>query len=231
MTMRNTSAITGLAATLIALQASMALAQTEVPSVAPAAPVETPAGETPPPPAPYTPPAATAPADGAVAPAPAPAAPQAESETPATTSPALDAAATATAPAAGAEAALAAVGTLPTGIEDVQVVGPWMDGDRSGVWRTIMMQVGTSERESYRFYIQQIERTGETQGVIATTEITEMPGIDGAIVGYRAEEPSEEDPSGLTLFFDIVPSDGEIAETYELHFFKDQPYTFGPATN
>lgn len=99
------------------------------------------------------------------------------------------------------------------------------------MWRTVMLQVGPPEKESYRFFIQQLEKAVATTSILATTEIKEIPGIDGAIVGYRADEPSEEDTTSLTLFFDIVPSDGEISETYELHYFKDQPYTFGPATN
>ena len=206
-----TALFAGIAAAALSLQPSVSWSQSEAP-----------ASEAP---APYTPPAAAAPA-GAVAPADAPAAPsQAETTVPAEV------------PAADAEAApaddgvLAAIQALPTPIEDVQVVGPWSDGDKSGVWRTVMLQVGPPEKESYRFFIQQIDKSAGSTGVLSTTEIKEINSVNGAIVGYRADEPSEEDTTGLTLFFDIVPSDGEIAETYELHYFKDQPYTFGPATN
>jgi hypothetical protein len=182
-------------------------------------------------PAPYTPPAASgteAPAAAPTAPA-APAAPDAAPATP-EAAPAAPAAAAATAPAAE-DAVAAAIAGLPTGIEDVQVVAPWTDGDKSGVWRTAMVQVGTDEKESYRFFIQQVEKAAGVATVLTTTEIKEIPGINGAVVGYRADEPSEDDAAGLTLFFDIVPGDGEIAETYELHFQKDRTYTFGPATN
>ena len=51
------------------------------------------------------------------------------------------------------------------------------------------------------------------------------------VVGYRADEPSSEEPSGLSLFFEIVPRDGEISETYELHVQPDGSYDFGFATN
>ena len=158
-------------------------------------------------PAPYTPPATAAPAE-------TPAAPEA-----------------AVAPATADDAVAAAIAALPTGIEDVQVVGPWIDGDKSGVWRTAMVQVGTEEKESYRFFVQQVVKAAGVATVLTSTEIKEIPGINGAIVGYRADEPTEGDTTGLTLFFDVVPSDGEIAETYELHFQKDRTYTFGPATN
>jgi hypothetical protein len=111
------------------------------------------------------------------------------------------------------------------------VVGPWIDGDKSGVWRTAMVQVGTGEKESYRFFIQQVEKAAGVATVLTSTEIKEVTGVNGSIVGYRADEPTEGDTTGLTLFFDIVPSDGEIAETYELHFQEDRTYTFGPSTN
>ena len=203
MTIRN-RLLAGIAIATLCLQP--ALAQEAPISPAPEAPAAAPAA-----PAPYTPPAA----------APATEAPAAtESATP---------------PAAAAPAApdevTTAIGNLPTAIEDVQVVGPWVDGDKSGVWRTVMLQVGTAEKESYRFFVQQVHKADAKATVLTTTEIKEIPTLNGAIVGYRADEPSEEDTSGLTLFFDMVPSDGEIAETYELHFQKDQTYTFGPATN
>jgi hypothetical protein len=166
--------------------------------------------QTPAPPAPYTPPAAAAPAES-------PAAARATD-------------APAPAPAAASDDAMKAVETLLTEIEDVQVVGPWTEGTRSGVWRTVMMQVKGKD-DVYRFFIQQIERANGEQTILSTTEIKEVQGVKGAIVGYRADEPTEGETNSLTLFFDIVPSDGEIAETYELHFTKDAPYTFGPATN
>ncbi|KQT60395.1 MULTISPECIES: hypothetical protein [unclassified Aureimonas] len=165
--------------------------------------------QTPAPPAPYTPPAAAAPEAPAASPAPA---------------------APADAPAAGPDEAAKSLETLAVEIEDVQVVAPWTEGQRSGVWRTVMMQVKGKD-EVYRFFIQQLERTGAGQTILGTTEIKEIQTINGAVVGYRADEPTEGETNGLTLFFDIVPRDGEIAETYELHFTKDAPYVFGPATN
>lgn len=171
--------------------------------------------QTPAPPAPYTPPAAAAPAVPTEEP-PATAAPE-------PTAPA-DVAST------GPDEAMKALDTLAIEIEDVQVVAPWTEGERSGVWRTVMMQVKGKD-EVYRFFIQQLERTKEGQTILGTTEIKEIQTVNGAIVGYRADEPTEGETNGLTLFFDIVPHDGEIAETYELHFTKDAPYVFGPATN
>jgi hypothetical protein len=215
-----TALFAGIAAAALSLQPSASWSQME----APAAPAT---GA----PAPYTPPAAAAPAEAPAAPSAAPAetAP-APADAPAA-SPATPAA-PATAEASPLnDSVLAAVQSLPTPIEDVQVVGPWTDGDKSGVWRTIMLQVGPPDKESYRFFIQQLEKSGAATTVLTTTEIKEVTAVNGAIVGYRADEPSEDDTTGLTLFFDIVPSDGEISETYELHYFKDQPYTFGPATN
>lgn len=124
----------------------------------------------------------------------------------------------------------AAVEGLAALIEDVQVVGPWSEGERQGVWRTVMVQ-SPADETAYHFFVQQLEGTGTDLSVRATTEITEINEVDGAIVGYRADEPGPEQPSGLTLFFDILPADGEIAETYELHFAPDVPYMFGPASN
>ncbi|GGD25282.1 hypothetical protein [Aureimonas glaciei] len=219
-----TALFAGIAAAALSLQPSAAWSQTEAPVAAPAAPAA---------PAPYTPPSAPAPAE-TTAPAetpPEPAPGLAPADAAATPAAPAAPAATASAPTTTDDGVLAAVQALPLPIEDVQIVGPWTDGDKSGVWRTVMLQVGPPEKESYRFFIQQLEKSAATTNVLSTTEIKEIPGINGAIVGYRADEPTEGDTTGLTLFFDIVPSDGEISETYELHYFKDQPYTFGPATN
>lgn len=191
------------------LLAAITLATLHLP---PAVAQETPAPSAPTTaPAPYIPPAAApeqAPAEAPAAAEPAPAVAD-----------------------AAADDVTAAIGNLPTAIEDVQVVGPWIDGDKSGVWRTVMLQVGTAEKESYRFFVQQLQKAEGATTVLTTTEIKEIPTLNGAIVGYRADEPTEGDTTGLTLFFDVVPSDGEISETYELQFQKDQTYTFGPATN
>lgn len=115
-------------------------------------------------------------------------------------------------------------------VEDVQVVGPWTNGGESGVWRTVMMKSPAGENR-YHFFVQQLTGTDAELTLKASTEIAEINTVDGSIVGYRADEPSQEAPSGLTLFFDVLPSGAEIAETYEMHFFPDAPYDFGPATN
>lgn len=203
-----------LTALFAAMPAAGAWAQTETPSVG-ETPAQTETQTETPGPAPYTPPTE--------APAPAPATGSAQAPEPAASE--MPAAET----SLGADAAAAAT-SLPTMIEDVQVVGPWTETGKSGVWRTIMMQVGAT-KESYRFFVQRIEKAGETSSVRSTTEIKEIPGVNGTIIGYRADEPSAENSGGLSLFFDIVPADGEIAETYELHFQNDTSYTFGPATN
>ncbi|HEY9058009.1 MAG TPA: hypothetical protein VIN77_12735 [Aurantimonas sp.] len=132
-------------------------------------------------------------------------------------------------PALAAKAKAAAEGLSPQ-VQDVQIVGPWSDGTVEGVWRTVMVQSQTDD-SAFHFFVQQLEGAGSDLSVRATTEVAEINQIDGTVVGYRADEPSEEQPNSLTLFFDILPSDGEIAETYELHFFPGEPYSFGPATN
>ena len=157
----------------------------------------------------------------------APASPAATSEA----APAAPSASPAAAPAAGgAGDPAAAAEALSPLIEDVQIVGPWSDGDVQGVWRTIMVQSPADETD-YHFFVQQLEGSGTNLKLRSSTEIRELNQIEGAVVGYRADEPSETEPNSLSLFFDLLPSDGEIAETYELHFFPDQPYMFGPATN
>ncbi|MDE0923877.1 hypothetical protein [Aurantimonas coralicida] len=162
------------------------------------------------------------------APAAAPAAEQAAPASPAATSEAAPA--TAAPAAGGANDPAAAAEALSPLIEDVQIVGPWSDGDVQGVWRTIMVQSPADETD-YHFFVQQLEGSGTNLTLRSSTEIRELNQIEGAVVGYRADEPSETEPNSLSLFFDLLPSDGEIAETYELHFFPDQPYMFGPATN
>ncbi|UIJ73729.1 hypothetical protein [Aurantimonas sp. HBX-1] len=159
-------------------------------------------------------------------------APGAETAKPAATvAPApAESTAPASTPAATDPAVTAAIDSLSPLVEDVQVVGPWSEGERQGVWRTIMVQ-SPADETGYHFFVQQLEGAGTDHTVRASTEITEINQIDGAIVGYRADEPSPGAPSGLTLFFDILPTDGEIAETYELHFAPDTPYMFGPASN
>lgn len=165
------------------------------------------------------------------APAAAPAAEQAAPASPAATNEAAPSAPATAAPATGGtnDPAAAAEALSPL-IEDVQIVGPWSDGDVQGVWRTIMVQSPADETD-YHFFVQQLEGSGTNLTLRSSTEIRELNQIEGAVVGYRADEPSETEPNSLSLFFDLLPSDGEIAETYELHFFPDQPYMFGPATN
>lgn len=159
------------------------------------------------------------------------AAPVAEQAAPASQAATNEAAPATAAPAAGGtnDPAAAAEALSPL-IEDVQIVGPWSDGDVQGVWRTIMVQSPADETD-YHFFVQQLEGSGTNLTLRSSTEIRELNQIEGAVVGYRADEPSETEPNSLSLFFDLLPSDGEIAETYELHFFPDQPYMFGPATN
>ncbi|MCW7545109.1 MULTISPECIES: hypothetical protein [Aurantimonas] len=165
------------------------------------------------------------------APAAAPVAEQAAPASPAATNEAAPSAPATAAPAAGgAGDPAAAAEALSPLIEDVQIVGPWSDGDVQGVWRTIMVQSPADETD-YHFFVQQLEGSGTNLTLRSSTEIRELNQIEGAVVGYRADEPSETEPNSLSLFFDLLPSDGEIAETYELHFFPDQPYMFGPATN
>ncbi|WP_152047854.1 hypothetical protein [Aureimonas psammosilenae] len=129
-------------------------------------------------------------------------------------------------------ASLQAVQSLPTQVEDVQIVGPWTEAETSGVWRTVMLQVGGTDKDVYRFFLQKLDRVGPNAKIVSTTEVKEVAGVNGTVVGYRAEEP-EEGAAGndLTLFFDVVPLDGEVPESYELHFMQDNTYTFGPATN
>ncbi len=125
---------------------------------------------------------------------------------------------------------LSAIANLSPMIGDVQIVGPWAEGDRNGVWRTIMTQ-SVGETKGNRFFYQQVEERDGKAVVVNSTEVTEIQTVQGAIVGYRADAPAEGQESNLTLFFDIVPLDGEITETYELFVAPGQPYRFGPASN
>ncbi|WP_285294392.1 hypothetical protein [Aureimonas altamirensis] len=115
-------------------------------------------------------------------------------------------------------------------ITDVQVLGPWADGESNGVWRTVLLQAA-GDPDGNRFFVQQVREDEGQLSVLSTTEIVEIAGLNGAIVNYRADEPSADAPSTLSLFLDIVPLDGEIAETYELFVTPGEPYTFGPASN
>ena len=115
-------------------------------------------------------------------------------------------------------------------ITDVQVLGPWADGESNGVWRTVLLQAA-GDPDGNRFFVQQVQEVEGQLSVLSTTEIVEIAGLNGAIVNYRADEPSADAPSTLSLFLDIVPLDGEIAETYELFVTPGEPYTFGPASN
>ena len=125
---------------------------------------------------------------------------------------------------------LSAISNLAPMIGDVQIVGPWTDGDRHGVWRTIMTQTA-GEATGSRFFVQQLEEKDGRASVASSTEVTEIAAVDGAIVGYRADPPAEGQESSLTLFFDVLPSDGEVSQTYELFVAPNEPYRFGPATN
>lgn len=125
---------------------------------------------------------------------------------------------------------LSAIANLDPLVGDVQLVGPWTDGDRHGVWRTIMTQPA-HETGGNRFFVQQIEQTGDTSRVSSSVEVTEVAEVKGAVVGYRADAPAEGQESNLTLFFDILPLDGEVTDTYELFIAPNTPYRFGPATN
>ncbi|MFD2237736.1 hypothetical protein [Aureimonas populi] len=115
-------------------------------------------------------------------------------------------------------------------VADVQVLGPWIEGERRGIWRTVMLQ-SLDETTGNRFFVQQLEKDGGQVRVSTSTEIVEIGELDGAIVSYRPDAPSEAQAELLTLFLDIVPLDGEIAETYELFFTSQEPYVFGPASN
>ncbi|ALN73337.1 hypothetical protein [Aureimonas sp. AU20] len=125
---------------------------------------------------------------------------------------------------------LSAIAGLDPLIGDVQLVGPWTDGDRHGVWRTVMTQPA-QENGGNRFFVQQIEQSGDVSHVSSSIEVTEIAEVKGAVVGYRADPPAEGQESNLTLFFDILPLDGEVTDTYELFIAPNTPYRFGPATN
>ncbi|MCE7028029.1 hypothetical protein [Jiella avicenniae] len=134
-------------------------------------------------------------------------------------------------PAATSDEFSAAVEKLSPLVQDVQVVGPWSEGDEHGVWRTVMVQPA-GENAKTHFFIQQLDASGhDGLAIRSTTEIPEIAKMDGQVVGYRADDPNEAEPNSLSLFFEVVPSDGEISETYELHFMPGQPYVFGPASN
>ncbi len=128
------------------------------------------------------------------------------------------------------DASAAMLAELSPLVADVQIVGPFAEGERNGIWRTITLQP-EGEGAGNRFFVQQIEAVDGTPAVSSSTEITEVGELGGALISYRADAPSEAQPELLTLFLEIVPLDGEIAETYELFFTASEPYVFGPASN
>ncbi|SJZ57515.1 TrbC/VirB2 family protein [Consotaella salsifontis] len=159
---------------------------------------------------------------------PSPAAPADQSGA---TPPADAASPAAPAPVAASPEAAAIANALPPSVHDIQVVGSWSADDQEGIWRTVLIQ-DSHNSSVYRFFVQQIAEKESALSLVSSTEVTEVAGIKGAILGYRADEPAEgEDENSLTLFFDVLPPDAEVAETYELHFFRDGPYVFGPASN
>ncbi|WP_062226078.1 hypothetical protein [Aureimonas frigidaquae] len=151
----------------------------------------------------------------------------AQAPAPETSAPAAGAAVPAE-PAAPAEPA--EITALSPYISDVQVLGPWTAENASGVWRTVLLQKA-GEPTGNRFFVQQLQENDGTLSLVSSTEITEVAELDGAIVGYRADQPSEDSPSTLSLYLDIVPLDGEISETYELFMTPGEAYRFGPASN
>ncbi|MBO0902758.1 hypothetical protein [Jiella sonneratiae] len=135
-----------------------------------------------------------------------------------------------TAAASSDEFSAAAEGLSPL-VQDVQVVGPWSDGDEHGVWRTVMVQPAGEDAKTH-FFLQQLDASGHNGLALrSTTEIPEIAKMEGQVVGYRPDDPNEAEPNSITLFFEVVPNDGEVSETYELHFTPGQPYSFGPASN
>ncbi|WP_156418005.1 hypothetical protein [Aureimonas sp. AU4] len=169
-------------------------------------------------------------------PAPAPYQPPAKNQTPPAAAgenipPPVPAIETEAAPKVPTDAVvLSAIANLAPMIGDVQILGPWTQGDRHGIWRSVMTQP-IAETTGNRFFVQQIEEKSGNSTVIASTEITEIASIEGAVVGYRADPPAAGQENNLTIFFDIVPLDGEITESYELFFAPGEPYRFGPASN
>ncbi|WP_082529485.1 hypothetical protein [Aurantimonas sp. Leaf443] len=119
---------------------------------------------------------------------------------------------------------------LPASVEDVQIVASWSEGEDSGVWRTVMVR-SASDPGKYRFFLQQLRVQDGRASLKSTEEVKEINMIEGAVVGYRADEPDPAAPSSLTLFFEIMPVDGEIPETYQLFYTPGEPYRFGPASN
>lgn len=154
----------------------------------------------------------------------------AETAAPSVPAEADDAGGVETPPAAAADGAAAMLRAMSPLVADVQVVGPWSDGERMGIWRTVTLQP-EGEGAGNRFFVQQIEEVDGAPAVSSSTEIVEIGELAGAVIAYRADPPSETQPELLTLFLDIVPLDGEVAETYELFFTTAEPYVFGPASN
>ncbi|RFC66287.1 hypothetical protein DYI37_02220 [Fulvimarina endophytica] len=122
------------------------------------------------------------------------------------------------------------VGTLSPLIEDVQILGPWIEGERNGVWRAVMARSPAQPTVS-QFYLQQIAPSADGAQIVRSINVDEVGALGGAVVGYSADEPTEGQEGSLTVFFEIVPSDGEISETYQLNAQPDGSYEFGIATN
>lgn len=130
----------------------------------------------------------------------------------------------------GSDGVAQVVGTLSPLIEDVQVVGPWAESGRSGIWRAVMARDPADPTKS-QFFLQQIAPSPTGAQIARSIKVDEVAALGGAVVGYSADEPAEGQEGSLTLFFEIVPLDGEIAETYELRAQPDGSYEFGFATN
>ena len=119
------------------------------------------------------------------------------------------------------------VATMPGGVEDVRIGGTWQDGNKSGVFRLVIVRTG-GNAVTARLFVQWVAYgdTGEAT-VEHSLEVAEFADLDLDIVDYV----SESDPEGLSVYIETIDPEGAASEQYELFVFGPDDYRFGTATN
>jgi hypothetical protein len=119
------------------------------------------------------------------------------------------------------------IATMPGGVEDVRIGGTWQDGNKSGVFRIVIVRTG-GNAVTARLFVQWVAYgdTGDAT-VEHSLEVAEFAELDLDIVDYV----SESDPEGLSVYIETIDPEGAASEQYELFVFGPDDYRFGTATN
>jgi len=119
------------------------------------------------------------------------------------------------------------IATMPGGVEDVRIGGTWQDGNKSGVFRLVIVRTG-GNAVTARLFVQWVAYgdTGEAT-VEHSMEIAEFDELALDIVDYV----SESDAEGLSVYIETINPEGAASEQYELFVFGPDDYRFGTATN